>query len=181
MSEHREVIIDTDKGYESNTVDAKLIVYFTGGLFLLIVITFVLMWVFQYWVLEAQWAENDRKNEMPMALKGDEKLPPEPRLQGAPGFGVDSPDGKINLELTEPQAEYRVLLKQWEKEWAEGQKDPQSGTVITLPIEEAKAKVLEEGAIRARSAEEADKTLKEATTMYSSSSAGRLASEIRRQ
>ena len=180
MSEHKEVIIDTEKGYESNTVDAKLIAYFTGGLFLLIVITFGLMWVFQYWVLEAQWMEDDKKNELPMALKGDEKLPPEPRLQGAPGFGVDSPNGRVNLELTIPQAEYNELLKQWEKEWAEGQKDEKTGTVITLPIEAAKEKVLKDGMIKARSEDESKETLKEATMMYSASSAGRLASEIRR-
>jgi len=179
MSEQKEVNIDTGKGYESNVVDAKLIVYFTGGLFLLIVITFGLMWVFQYWVLEAQWAEDDKKNELPMALKGDEKLPPEPRLQSAPGFGVDSKGGRVNLELREPQAEYRELLKQWEDEWENGQKDEQTGTVITLPIEAAKEKVLKDGLLKARSEEESKETLKEATTFYSSSSSGRLASEAR--
>ncbi len=179
MSEHKEVIIDTDKPYESNVVDAKLILYFTGGLFLLIVITFGLMWVFQYWVLEESWAESDKKNEMPMALKGDEKLPPEPRLQSAPGFGIDSPNGRVPLELREPQAEYRELLKIWEKEWAEGQKDEATGTVITLPIEAAKEKVLKESMIRSRSEDQSKETVKEATTFVSSSSAGRVASEIR--
>lgn len=180
MSEHKEVIIDTEKPYESNVVDAKLIMYFTGGLFLLIVITFGLMWAFQYWVLEPQWDEADQKNVLPMAMSQDEKLPPEPRLQSAPGFGVDTKDGRIGLELREPQAEYRELLKRWQDEWENGQKDAATGTVITLPIEAAKEKILSDGTIKARSAEASKETLAEATTFVSASSAGRIASEVRR-
>ncbi len=179
MSEHKQVIIDSEKPYESNTVDAKLIVYFAAGLFLLIVITFGLMWAFEFWVLEPQWAEADKQNELPVALKGDEKLPAEPRLQSAPGFGVDTKNGRVNLELREPQAEYRELLKLWEDEWANGQKDEKTGTVITLSIEAAKEKILKDGTIKARSEDASKKTVDEATTFYTSSSSGRVASEKR--
>jgi hypothetical protein len=180
MSEHKQIIIDSEKAYESNTVDAKLIVYFAGGLFLLIVVTFALMWAFEFWVLEPQWAEYDKKNELPVALKGDEKLPPEPRLQSAPGFGVDTKSGRVSLELREPQAEYRELLKRWEDEWANGQKDEKTGTVITLPIEEAKEKILKDGIIKSRSDEASKKAVDEATSFYTSSSSGRVASERRK-
>jgi hypothetical protein len=180
MSEHKQVIIDSDKPYESNVVDAKLVLYFAGGLFLLIVITFGLMWLFQFWVLDPQWAEADKKNELPLALKGDEKLPAEPRLQSAPGFGVDTKNGRVDLQRREPQAEYRVLLKLWQDEWENGQKDEKTGTVITLPIEEAKEKVLKDGLIKSRSEAASEGAVKEATSFYTSSSSGRVASEKRK-
>lgn len=180
MAEHKEVIIDAERGYEANTIDVRLILYFAGGLFLLIVITFGLMWLLQYWVLAPQWQAADDASRLPMALDKQERLPPEPRLQSAPGFGVDSPDGRVSLELREPQAEYRELLKQWESEWENGQKDPQTGTVITLPIEAAKEKVINEGMINSRPEEASRKAMKEAGTFYSASSSGRLPSEVRR-
>ena len=49
----------------------------------------------------------------PMALSQEERLPPEPRLQAAPGFGVTLTDGtKVSLETKEPQAEYRTLREE---------------------------------------------------------------------
>src|ERR1700742_3928453 len=45
-----------------------------------------------------------------MALSGDERLPPAPRLQAAPGFELRLENGeKVALELKEPQAEFKVL------------------------------------------------------------------------
>ena len=138
------------------------------------------MWLLENWVLEPRKVEIDKQNEIPVALKGDEKLPPEPRLQSAPGFGVDLPDGRVNLERTEPAAEYQELLKVWEKEWANGQKDPKTGTVITLPIEAAKEKVLKDGLIKSRTDAASEHAVKESMTFYSASSAGRVASEVRK-
>src|SRR2546421_3755006 len=47
----------------------------------------------------------------------EERLPPEPRLQAAPGFGVKLVNGQwVGLERREPQAEYRVLREQWERQ-----------------------------------------------------------------
>ena len=180
MSDHKQVIIDSEKPYEANVIDAKLIVYFVGGLFLLIVITFGLMWLLEQFVLEPQKVEDDKRNTIPVALKGDEKLPPEPRLQSAPGFGVDTPNGRVDLQLREPAAEYNVLLKVWENEWANGQKDPQTGTVITLPIDEAKEKVLKDGMIKSRPEAASEHAVKEATTFFTASSSGRVASEVRK-
>ena len=52
----------------------------------------------------------------PMALAPHERLPPEPRLQAAPGFQLRLENGQtINLEKREPQAEYKELRKQWEQ------------------------------------------------------------------
>ena len=70
------------------------------------------------WMLFTFFNEEQKKEPKPgpMALKPHERLPPEPRLQGAPGFQVTLENGqKINLEKTEPQREYRELRKQWEQ------------------------------------------------------------------
>jgi hypothetical protein len=51
----------------------------------------------------------------PMALT--KELPPEPRLQSAPGFQVTLENGQtVNLERAAPQEEYRVLRRQWEED-----------------------------------------------------------------
>ena len=61
----------------------------------------------------------------PMAMTDKEQLPPEPRLQVAPGFGVESADGRVNLELMAPASRIsRTCKKQWDDVWKHGQKDP---------------------------------------------------------
>jgi len=46
-----------------------------------------------------------------------ERRPPDPKLQAAPGFGVKLVNGQwVTLEKREPQAEYRVLREQWESQ-----------------------------------------------------------------
>ncbi len=176
MSDHKHVSADNEKGYEEDVINFSGILYFGLGLFLLIVITFGLMWIFQFKVLEPHWAEIDAENENPLARTRDEKLPPEPRLQSAPGFGVVDPkSGRVNLELREPQAEYRELQKQWNDLWENGEKDEKTGTVVALPIEEAKKKILESGSLKSVSEEEGKKALKEVSSSFTSSSSGRVA------
>lgn len=177
MSKHEETNINLDQPYEQNVIGVKGIIYFGIGLFLLIVITFVLMWIFQYKVLQPQAEAEDNANENPLALSKEERLPPEPRLQAAPGFKVTDPNGNaINLELREPQAEYWELKKIWDKELKEGRKDTVTGTVISLPIEEAKEKLLSDGKLKAKSGEDAEKAMNEAGLKVSSASSGRVAS-----
>ncbi len=164
--------MNLDKPYEENTIGLRGIVIFGVGLFLLIVITFALMWVLQI-QMEKLAVERDKESgKNPMALSEKDNLPPEPRIQGAPGFGVDGPNGRINLELREPQAEYRELMKIWEAELKNGQKHPQMGTVITMPIADAKKKFLEQNSSQ-KIDENAKKTYEESKMYYSDSSAGR--------
>jgi hypothetical protein len=78
----------------------------------------------------------------PMALSKDQRLPPEPRLQSAPGFAITTEDGqRKNLEKAIPQAEYRILRRQWEENLKTGLKDS-SGKVVGMPIESAMEKVV---------------------------------------
>jgi hypothetical protein len=179
MAKHEKSFVNFDKAYEQNIIGLRGIIIFGVGLFLLIVITFALMWVLQI-QMEKLAVERDKEDgRNPMALSDKEELPPEPRIQGAPGFGVDGPNGRINLELREPQAEYRELLRIWEKELAEGQKHPQMGTVITLPIKDAKKKFLEQNSSK-HVDEKAKKTFEESQTFTSYSSAGRTMTDRRR-
>jgi len=174
---HIDTAADLDKPYEQNVIQLKGILGFGIGLFLLIVVTFALMWALLN-VLKDYWAPNVASNN-PMAMTDRERLPPEPRLQGAPGFGVESPTGRINMELGEPQAEYRELHRQWVEMWKHGEKDKKSGAVMMMPIEEAKAKFLSQNA-KAKSGPEAEKARTDSMMYFSDASSGRMASERRR-
>ena len=140
-------IQNPDVSHEASDVDVGMIIKFVVGLFFLTVITFVLMRLL-YNVLENRATAADPKPR-PMAMSEKERLPPEPRLQAAPGFGVNLGDGKfINLQLREPQAEYNELKKIWDQV-LEGKPDPRTGKT-SMPMEEAKKKVLEDGSLKSR-------------------------------
>lgn len=174
---HTMTPADYDKAYEENEISLKGIVGFGVGLFLLIVITFFLMHFFLNGLYEARAELAPPANPMQMTQK--EQLPPEPRLQSAPGFGVDGPNGRINLELREPQAEYRELVKIWNDVLKNGKKDKTTGVMTVMPINEAKEKFLA-SAPKAKSGPEAEKFAADSKMFYSDSNAGRLASETRR-
>lgn len=181
-TKHEKTFVDYDKGYEQNIIGLRGIIYFGVGLFILIVVTFALMY-FLLNVMEDRAAETkDSINpirQQTLQQNPDAFLPPEPRLQGAPGFGVDGERGRVNLELKAPQSEWWELEKQWKAELEKGQKDAKTGTVVTLPIEEAKQKLLQEN-VKARTGEEAAKAFENTRMIYSYQSAGRLASDKRR-
>ncbi|HEY0429603.1 MAG TPA: hypothetical protein VGC76_17615 [Pyrinomonadaceae bacterium] len=174
MAKHEKTFVDFDKPYEQNLIGMKGIIVFALGLFLLIVITFGLMWALMN-VMEGD-AVVSKGSKEPLAMTEEEKLPPEPRLQSAPGFGINGEKGRVNLELREPQAEYRELRKIWETNWMEGQKDLKTGTVISLPIDEAKKKFLEQSA-QMKTDENGAKIYEESRHIISYSSSGRTATD----
>jgi hypothetical protein len=96
------------------------------------------------WLLFGYFSQEQAKGPAPgpMALSQEERLPPEPRLQAAPGFKITLEDGEeIDLAKAKPQAEYDALRRQWEENLNTGWKD-QSGNVIGIPIKEAIDKVV---------------------------------------
>ncbi len=167
-----------NKPYEENEIGLKGIFSFAIGLFLLIVITFGLMWAFLN-VLKDYSIQENAENANPMMMSEKERLPPEPRLQLAPGFGIESDKGRVNLELMEPSAEYNEFKKQADHMWEYGRKDVKTGMVTVMPIDEAKAKFLSQN-VKAKSGPEAEEFFKNSHVFVSDSSAGRLASEKRR-
>jgi hypothetical protein len=174
---HEKSFVDYEKPYEQNIVGLKGIVYFGVGLLVLIVVTFGLMWAL-LGVLEDN-ARETKSSTNPMAQTEREKLPPEPRLQVAPGFGVETDKGRVNLELMGPQSEYRVLRAGWEEEWSKGRVDHSTGAITSIPIEEAKAKVLTEN-LKTRTGVDADQLMRQSQMIISDGSSGRIASVKRR-
>jgi hypothetical protein len=112
-------------------------------------------------------------------LTESERLPPEPRLQVAPGFELKLENGQtVNLEKREPQAEYRELRKQWEKALNEGLRD-QSGKVVGIPIDEA-IKILANSNSLPSKTKSGDKQLNDyAITAPTAASSGRVFDRIR--
>lgn len=162
--------------YEENTIGLKGIIGFWIGLLFLIVITFGLMWALIS-VLRQYNAEN-QPQAGPLAMSDKERLPPEPRLQEAPGFGIDTDKGRINLELTYPASEYQAFHEEWLRLWEDGQKDPKTGAVSVLPIEQAKERVLSSNL---KVAPNADPDMLMKSRMYiTDESSGRVAGEKRR-
>ncbi|MGI9056172.1 MAG: hypothetical protein ACR2F2_10275 [Pyrinomonadaceae bacterium] len=175
---HEKSYVDFDKPYEQNLIGLRGVIYFAVGLFLLVVITFGLMWLLLD-VFETQARETDDNARNPMQLSEQERLPSEPRLQSAPGFGVDTKDGRVNLELRNPQAEWEVLQEVYKDVWENGRKG-NDGTYTVLPIEQAKEKMLEQSATSATPNAPNQDILEESKMFMSDSNAGRLATEKRR-
>ena len=179
-TKHEKSFVDFDKPYEQNLIGLRGVVYFAVGLFLLCAITFGLM-AFLLNVLDTEAMKADDANRNPMQLSEKERLPPEPRLQLAPGFQVKTADGQtINLELREPQAEWKVVEEQYNQLWEKGQKG-NNDTYTVLPIEQAKEKFLQQQSGNAAAQPQGQGNILEESRMFmSDSNAGRLATEKRR-
>ena len=175
--ERSNLAVELNAPYEQNEIQLKGIFGFAIGLFLLIVVTFALMWALLN-VLK-DYSEENAAPAGPMTQSEKDRLPPEPRVQLAPGFGVESPNGRVNLELVAPQAEYWELKKQWEDLWTNGRKDKTTGVVTSMPINQAKERFAA-SAPKAKSGEGADNIALESRRYMSDASSGRMASEIRR-
>jgi hypothetical protein len=133
-----EHIENPDVLHETSDVDVRAII----KSILVLAIGTALVFGIIYGVMKAfSYAANkiDPQAPSPLALKGDARLPPEPRLQGAPGWQADG----RNLELREPQAERKVIFERWNNELEKGSVDLHTGA-SALPIEEAKRRLLEE-------------------------------------
>lgn len=132
-------ISNPNVAHEHTDVPVAPVAWFVVGLFLFGVAVAVLMWgLFRYFDYRERSAEPAAS---PLARRGPERLPPEPRLQIAPGFGVSLEDGtRVNLEqFPEPQSEYRVLSEQWRRELSGGyQWENQQAGTVRMPIEDAK-------------------------------------------
>ncbi len=129
-------VTNPNVSHETSDVLVGPIAKFVVGLFIFGVVVCVLM------MLLFNLFERRRQGEPdppPLARTGDERLPPEPRLQAAPGFGVEvGPGQRVDLKLKEPQAEMKVVRQIWQEQlttygWAD-----QNTGAVRIPIEEAK-------------------------------------------
>lgn len=177
-TKHEKSYVDYDNPYERNIIGLRGVIYFGIGLFLLIVVTFGLMLFFLN-VLENDSKVEAERNANPMAEQGKDRLPRSPiRLQAAPGFGVQTKNGYVNLELMHPQAEWEVIQLENKELWENGEKS-ENGTVVALPVDEAKKKLLESRSENNSDAK-GNEIYKDSMMIISESSAGRTASVRRR-
>ena len=128
--------------HEESDVSVRGVATFVAVLTIATATVCVGMWLlFRYF--NAQAAKEPQPG--PMALRKNERLPPEPRLQAAPGFQVRLQNGETEeLSLKAPQAEYRVLRDQWEQALAGKLKD-QSGNPVGMPIDQAMQQIVSQG------------------------------------
>ena len=133
--------------HEASDVSVSGVATFVLVLTIATIVVSLAMWIlFRYF--NAQEAKE--RGPGPMALSQEERLPPEPRLQAAPGFAVTLEDGqRVNLQNKPPQAEYRVLREEWEKA-LRGELKDQSGNVVTIPIDQAIDQIVSGGGLPTR-------------------------------
>jgi hypothetical protein len=175
-AKHSNSAEDYNKAYEPNELGLKGILYFGVGLLILILVTFALMWSLLA-VMHDQAAEA-KGTTGPMSMSERDRLPPEPRLQAAPGFGVDETSGRNNLELRAPSSEYHEMQRVWSEEWNKGQTDPKTGTQITMPVPVAKELLLQQN-LKVKAGADPN-FLDQSRLFVSDGSAGRLAADKRR-
>lgn len=151
-------IKNIDVTHEVSDVYIGGIAQFVIGLFVLIVASFVLMWG-MFRMLESRPVEGE-KPRSPMARSDQERLPPEPRLQSAPGFAEElektapkekESGGKGNSKENtanapvgkDPLWEIRLLRNQWDEVLKNGPTDA-NGQRYGMPIDQAKQEVLKQ-------------------------------------
>ena len=110
-------IKNVDVTHERSDVDVGALLKFVGALTVMTGFVAVLMWGLFVFFQSTESKKDRERPPGPMALSEQERLPPEPRLQSARGFGFKTADGQwVSLEKREPQAEYRELRQQWDRE-----------------------------------------------------------------
>lgn len=132
-------IRNPDITHEISDVNTRGILWFV--LFLAGLILVALLLLRGMYRLFESWAQTAEGERPVMARSAEERLPPEPRLQAAPGYQVEGQ----NLELKEPQAEWKVVRQKWEEELkGYGIVDPDQ-KIGRMPIEEAIKQIGREG------------------------------------
>lgn len=117
-------------------ISVKAIIVTGVGLALLTAAAMVLMWwVAQRFKGESMAADPPRS---PIAEANERQLPPEPRLQGAPGSAFPEQSGAPELELEQVRAAEDRLLNEY------GWIDPEDG-LARIPVDRALAIVAERG------------------------------------
>jgi hypothetical protein len=138
-------IKNIDVTHEVSDVNVPALLKFVGALTVMTIAVYFLMWGL-FRLFNAQLTQQEAPPG-PMALSEQERLPPEPRLQGAKGFADELAKSVAESGQEKPKDplwEIHVLRRQWENQLEQGPKDS-SGKPVGLPIDEAMKKVLEQG------------------------------------
>ncbi len=174
---------NVDVTHEMSDVNVPAILKFVAGLVVMTIAVYLLMWLLFGFFNAKEVKKEEASPAGPMAMSEQEKLPPEPRLQSAPGFGVKLENGEwVPLEKREPQAEYTVLRKQWERQLKCDYKDDvQARRIACMPIEAAIQKLIEDKSLQSRAQENSSGKQEDYVTgVPTAASSGRV-SEKRKQ
>ena len=128
-------IHNPDVAHEESDVHVQGILWFVGGLLAFGIVTFILMWLMLRFY-ESRQAKLEPP-PAPMALKGAERLPPEPRLQLAPGHEIH------------PLDDMKVLQQEWDQELNKSGLDEKTG-MNKIPIKQAMQQILTDKSLAAR-------------------------------
>jgi hypothetical protein len=143
-------ITNPDVAHEESDVAVRPLLWFVGGLTAFTIIVCVAMLIMFSYFLNRERSQELKAS--PLARQGDERLPPEPRLQLSHGYGVTTDDGvRHNLSyenkpegVPQPQSEYLVVHDEWMRELNDyGWADEKAGTV-RVPINDAMSRYLQQ-------------------------------------
>lgn len=155
-------IKNIDVTHEISDVQVPGIVKFLVALSVLTIATFILVWG----LFRSFESKSTETPTSPMALTEKDRLPPEPRLQAAPGFAEDlekmtatqkeESANAISAGADHPKDalyESDILRRHWTDVLKNGPVD-QSGRRYGMPIEKAKEEILKQGlAVRPQTAD----------------------------
>ena len=153
---HRKTAGDN---HQVSDVELRSIVVFLIGLTVMTVVVYLLM-LLMFNLLNTREKQTEAKKEKsPLALSEKERLPPEPRLQSAPGFsekldkevGAQAEGSQERDKPKDRTRELDQLRKKWDEDLSQGPKD-KSGKPAGISIEEAMKQILTAGALPSRSA-----------------------------
>jgi hypothetical protein len=136
-------ITNPDVAHEESDVAVRPLLWFVGGLTLFTAITCLAM-LLMFKFFQAR-EEAEELAPSPLARQGAERLPPEPRLQLAPGWEVETDGRRQDLSyaakdrgyVPQPWSEWILVNEEWQHELKEyGWADEQAGTA-RIPVSRA--------------------------------------------
>jgi hypothetical protein len=147
-------IKNIDVTHEQSDVQIGGITKFIVGLLILTIVTFIALWGLFTIFQKTATTQEQETHRSPIAMSGEERLPPEPRLQGAPGFAqnLEKPKVEEHAQPTPPSGfmppkdplwEIHALREQWNDVLEHGPTDA-NGQKFGMPIEQAKEEVLKQ-------------------------------------
>ena len=136
-------ITNPDVAHEESDVAVRPLLWFVGGLtFFTIIVCLAMYLMFHYFKGRE---ESQELAASPLARRGEERLPPEPRLQLAPGWKVTTDEGRSQdlsygthtNYVPQPWSEWILVNEEWRRELKDyGWADQQAGTA-RIPVERA--------------------------------------------
>jgi len=147
-------IKNIDVTHEQSDVQISGIAKFIIALSVLAIAVHIALWgLFLLFQKTATQSERET-HRSPIAMTGEERLPPEPRLQGAPGFAQNLETTKVEehpqptpadgfVPPRDPMWEIRALREQWTHVLEHGPTDA-NGQRFGMPIEQAKEEALKQ-------------------------------------